>query len=508
MAKILENQLFAGKSWNGFTTKNHFLAAFNWDNRHINDKIIDLMQMNLGEDFYTMIASHGTYRLPAGKDVLTWRLKNAFDENYELLSAFEDSAMTRPVGTTPGFKAGANGTHFFMLFEGKPFDTQEIIVGMKPDLYRLWIVEKPRNVGGSRWLYKVQLQTNSLESFIPNAEIAQGTRWSSDGGMVADSLSYEGFDVSFRSHAMMEARLTAFRLQHKIAGNMFNVRPLGFYVKGKGGKSQLLWISNVEFELMRKIKSTMAHIVMDNHSNVMKDGTVMNIDKNGQTATAGAGWKQQWSSTNLHTWNLKPDLTTIRSIILDAVVGKIGINNRNVIITAGEYGLTALSDMVQRELGSGAFSTKPWATDTSGKNYKWNGNEVNVKMGQIMGYADINGINVTFVVDPSKDDPKRNKIYHPLGGLASSYEYDIMGFGGVDEKSNMQIIRREGEDPIFGSVEGIRGFFAKNATSFSNPKQLSTPVDGSTIHYFDPGIGGVVWDPSKVVRYYPELTQS
>ena len=88
-----------------------------------------------------------------------------------------------------------------------------------------------------------------------------------------------------------------------------------------------------------------------------------------------------------------------------------------------------------------------------------------------MGIATINGIEFSFVIDPSKDDLKRNKIYHPLGGPASSYEYDIMGFGNKDEKSNMQIVRRKGQTPIWGVEEGMRGFYKEKGT-FMSPKVL------------------------------------
>ena len=106
----------------------------------------------------------------------------------------------------------------------------------------------------------------------------------------------------------------------------------------------------------------------------------------------------------------------------------------------------------------------------------------------------------------SESTIKRNKLPHPKGGLASSYEFDIMGFGGVDEKSNMQIVRRKGEAPIFASVEGIRGFNGSTG-SFMNPKTIASPVDGAHIHYMDPGVGAVVWDPTKVIQYHPEILQ-
>jgi hypothetical protein len=77
-----------------------------------------------------------------------------------------------------------------------------------------------------------------------------------------------------------------------------------------------------------------------------------------------------------------------------------------------------------------------------------------------------------------------------------------MGFG--NEKENMKILRREGESPIWGVLEGMRGWNKSN-TSFTNPKALATAVDASTIHYFEPGVGAVVYDPTLVVRYYPDI---
>lgn len=509
MAKILENQLFEGKSWHGFTDKNHLMAAFDFDPINVNEKLIQISDVNFGEDVVSMVMKHGTHRIPQDKDVERWKLENIFDENYELLGAFEDAAMARPVGTTAGYKAGANGTDIYLLFSNKPFNYSEIIVGMKPDLYRLWVIEDPRNVGGDRFLYKVQLITNDSDYFVPNEELAEGTRWSSDGGLQPDSLSYDGFDIDFQSHAMMEARLSSFRVKHEIPGRMFKVKPMYGFVKGKDGKARQYWITNVEYELLRKVKHSTASIVMYGHSNVKDDGTITNIDKNGYTATSAAGWKQQWASTNLHTWNLVPDLDTLTNIAMDAVVNKVSMGNRKMIIKAGEYGLIALSKMVQTKLGASAYqAARPYLGDNTGRAYKWSGNDLKVNLGQIMGVAVINGIEFTFVVDPSKDDSRRNKLYHPLGGLASSYEYDIMGFGTMDETANMQIMRRENEEPIFGALEGMRGFFAEKASSFSNPKMLSHSTDASTIHYMDPGIGGIVWDPTKIVRYYPELTQS
>jgi hypothetical protein len=504
--RVRENQLFKGKSWNGFTDKNHLIAAYDFNPVAINNRLEQVMDVNLGENFVSVIMKHGIHYIPKNKDIHEWYLENNLVENYRLLGAYEDSAMSRVLGTTPGFKAGANRSEFFLLFENKPFSATEIIVGMKPDLYRLWITDEPRNVGGDRWLYKIQLIASDPNSYIPNTELYEGSQWSSDGGLVPDQMSYTGQDISFKSHGKIQNRLSQFRMKHKIPGNMMDIEPMGFFVKGSNGKAKQLWISNVEYEYLKKAKWITASIVMNGHSNVWEDGSIGNIDKNGFSATTGAGFKEQWSTSNLHTWNSTPDLDFMTEIALDAVVGKIKMGDRKMVIKGGEHGLRALSSMVTDRFGASAF-TAPWLNDGTGRAFSWTSNEVKVKTGQVMGIALINGIEFSFVLDPSKDDERRNKLYHPLGGLASSYEYEIMGFGSSDEKPNMQIVRRENETPIWGVEEGMRGFMPAGK-SFNSPKFLSSAVDASTIHYFDPGVGAVVWNPTRVIRYYPEITRS
>jgi len=507
MAKVRQNQLFEGKSWHDFTDKNHLIAAYDYDITQVFNRLEQVLDVNLGENFVSMVMEHGIHYIDRGKEFYDWYLENTHAENYELLGAYEDEAMASAIGTTAGHRPGANRSEFYLLFQDKPFGVTEIIVGMKPDLYRLWIVDDPKNVGGDRWLYRVQLITHNETEFIPAEEILPGTFWSSDGGLVPESHSYTGFGPDFRSHGMLRNTLSQFRMKHKISGNMFDIKPMGFFVKGKNGKAEMLWISNVEYEFLKKARYATASIVMNGHSNVWADGSIGNIDKNGFTAKTGAGFKEQWLVSNKHVWNTAPNMDFLNEIALDTVVGKIKWDERKMIIKAGEYGLTALSNMVMEKYGANAWvSARPWMGDSTGRAYTWNNNEINIKAGQVMGVATINGIQFAFVIDPGKDDLKRNKTMHPLGGPASSYEYDIMGFGSKDEKANMQIVRRSGETPIWGAEEGIRGFY-NEAGSFFSPKRLSTSVDASTIHYFEPGVGAIVWDPTKIIRYYPELTQ-
>lgn len=504
--RLLENQLFEGKSWHGFTTKNHLVNAFDLNTTHIADKITQLYDVNLGEDFVSMIQKHGTYTIPAGKDEYQWKLDSVYDTFYEVVGAYEDYAGSIPAGTSAGFLAGANRTRFYMDFVGKPFSNTETIVGERPDTYTIRIAST-RDVGGDVTRYEVELVTSGPDEYIPIEEITIGTRWSSEAGAVTDTLADDGFDIGFRSKTMLNGFLSTFRMKHVIPGNMFNVKPMGFFIKGKDGKAQQMWITNVEYEFLRKARYATAAIIMNGKSNRWADGSYGNYDKNGFAVKMGSGFREQWASSNKYVYNKEPDLDFLTEIALDATVGKVNPSNRKMVIRAGEYGIMELGRMVQRKLGSDALKQLSYLGDTTGRAFKWTGNDLKVNLGQFRSVAVINNIEFYFMVDPLKDDPKRNKLEHPKGGLASSYEYDIMGFGSQDEKSNMQIVRREGESPIYGVEEGMRGFMSGKGSSFMNPKQLSSGVDGSTIHYQDFGVGAIVWDPTKVIQYHPEILQ-
>ena len=52
---------------------------------------------------------------------------------------------------------------------------------------------------------------------------------------------------------------------------------------------------------------------------------------------------------------------------------------------------------------------------------------------QFVEYKAPNGVRVKVEIDNWYDDPVRNKIQHPNGGVVQSYRYDIMYIGTMDQ---------------------------------------------------------------------------
>ena len=503
--KILENQFDTDHSWHGITHKNHLSTIGMDDQFVVLDKITNLYDVNLPMDMVSFVEKFGTYTVK--KREFHWHLQGNAPKNYPIKAAWEDRAGSIAIGTN-NIAPGSGQSTFYIDFEEKYFSVTEVIVGHKVHESKLLVNAEPFYTGNV-WRFSVELVTGSSDDSIALSELTPGKRFSSEYGLVPTTMSYRGADVGFQSPAMLKAETSMFRLQHTVPGDMVRagkVVPFKFYFRDETGKTHMSWISNVEWEILKKIKLVRSHLIKYGKSNRMADGGYGNKDANGFNIEAGAGWHEQIVPSNLHTWGTAPNIDELIEIALDATVGKT--KNRIFTITAGEYGLVELSRAIERKLGSVDYKNAAWLQDHMGRAYSWSGNNIAVNLGEFNKVVTVRGITFIMMLDPFKDDTTRNKDYHPKGGLVSSYEYDIMGFGMLDETANMQTVRVEGEDPVWGVVGGMRSPWAdKASTSMNDPKALATPIDGATIHYMET-VGGIVWDPTKVVRYYPELSYS
>ena len=109
-----------------------------------------------------------------------------------------------------------------------------------------------------------------------------------------------------------------------------------------------------------------------------------------------------------------------------------------------------------------------------------------------------NNIHVMLEVDPMYDDKVRNKIYHPDGGVAESYRYDILYIGSMEEP-NIQKIKVKGDDELRGYKAGIRDPFTGRRGGRMEHMEDSAIMTGMC------GTGAMVKDPSRTATLKPAI---
>ena len=120
---------------------------------------------------------------------------------------------------------------------------------------------------------------------------------------------------------------------------------------------------------------------------------------------------------------------------------------------------------------------------------------------QFVEYRAPNGVRVKVEVDSFYDDPVQNKIQHPLGGPASSYRYDIMDIGSMDQP-NIFKCQIKGMPEVRGYESGFRNPF----TGEVNIQYMSHDEDSATIHKMAT-FGVCVLDPTRTMSLIPAILQ-
>ena len=112
-----------------------------------------------------------------------------------------------------------------------------------------------------------------------------------------------------------------------------------------------------------------------------------------------------------------------------------------------------------------------------------------------------NGVRVKIDVDPYYDDPVRNKIMHPDGGVAYSRRYDILYIGTMDQP-NIFKCAIKGQPEYRGYQWGLRNPFTGQ---IGNPN-MSFDEDSAVIHRMSQ-FGVCVLDPTRTLSLIPSILQ-
>ena len=127
-----------------------------------------------------------------------------------------------------------------MWFSEDFFSATSVMVGHHPEKYSLRVTKDPIMVG-EYFVYEVQIVTGDSTKFIDADEVAAGTLWSEEYGLIEQTLSVRGNEVKHASHFIMENTFSMISKNYEVPGNMIRkgkVAPLAFKFIDQGGKEQ------------------------------------------------------------------------------------------------------------------------------------------------------------------------------------------------------------------------------------------------------------------------------
>ncbi len=485
------------KSWNGLTRESHFVNAFGDEPQYLDNIVRNVFTVNYGMTFDDYLNRFDIKYVDEDK-MYRWKLRGRDERNIALLNAWEDELGTVPVGTTTQ-RVGSNGMHFYMDFPEKYFTVTAVIKGAK-DLYQLRIMSDPIEVTPNRYRCEVQLVTGDDNFFIPMNELSGGSRWALSHGLSERYLSKDGADISFSTPFTMQNRISMFRMEHLVPGEMIDKgknKPLVFGFLGEDGQVRTAWIPELEYQFIKQYKLRKNRMVFYGNTTLREDGTSTMKGTSGNVIEAGLGIREQFSPSSKYYY----DTLTFDKLVdtlLELSVGRRTMDDRQFVIGTGEYGLRALHKMLADNLNANDYS---WMQDTTGRGYTWNGNDIEVKFGQFRGFATINGLKVSFMHIDHYDNPIYNIMRHPNGGPAESYRLTIMDMGSKREP-NIHKVRIKGFEPQYAYIPGMRDPY--NQGGLGKMKQVASKVDGYEMMLMDKE-GAVVVDPTRVIEFIPSI---
>lgn len=151
----------------------------------------------------------------------------------------------------------------------------------------------------------------------------------------------------------------------------------------------------------------------------------------------------------------KFSLKVLEDALYELSATKLAMNDRVFLLKTGERGAAQFHKEVLNVVsGWTQFMINSQGLDIVSKTQSTLHNNSLSAGFQFVEFKAPNGVIIKVDVDPIYDDPVRNKVLHPDGGVAESYRYDIL-YIGSSEQPNIQLARIKGDTEYRGYQWGL-----------------------------------------------------
>lgn len=501
--KLNKFQTVGFQHWKGTTKENHLGQIFQLAPQKATNLMVQLLAYYRGKTLDTFLNQFPTREFEDDNEYY-WDVIGSSRRNIPLVEARNESGE---VVTSDSGNVGVGYAPFYLVFPEDWFSDGEVIWGNLNEAYPLRVMGEPK-FEGTNAVYKVEVfGTNSKG--VPAERLLAGERFSIGYAPVERSFSRKVGDIRFSAPVSMRNEWSTIRIHHKVGGSMLNKKlAVGIPVTRETEDGKLvhgtknMWMHYVDYELEEQFSEAKNNVLAWGVSNRNQNGEYYNMGKSGEAIKTGAGLFEQMEVANTMYYN-HFSLKLIEDALYELSASKLDFNNRYFIIKTGERGaiqfhkevLKTISGWTQFMLDNNSIGV---IQKTQSRLHE---NALSAGF-QFVEYKAPNGVRVKIDVDPFYDDPVRNKILHPEGGVAYSYRYDIMYIGTMDQP-NIFKCAIKGQSEYRGYEWGMRNPFTGQ---MGNP-YMSHDEDSATFHRMAT-LGICVLDPTRTMSIIPAILQA
>ena len=495
-------QMVGFTSWKGTSKDNHIGAIYRKSPQKASDVMIQLLSLHYGKNTEAYLKQFPVKYFDNDDDYF-WEVIGSSRRNIPLLEARREDGSIVAAGDSAN--VGVGGSPFYLVFSEDWFADGNMIVGELNEVYPILIKADPK-MEGSNAVYKCEMAGGVTEG-MPAGQLVLGKRFSVEYSPVERGGSRKVGDVRFSSPVSMRNEWSTIRIQHKVSGSMLNQKlAVGIPLVKETGSgythtTETMWMHVVDWEVEQQFSEYKNNAMMFGRSNRNKNGEYTNIGVSGNPIKTGAGLLEQMEVANTTYYN-NFSLKMLEDALYQLSASKLDFGDRLFVIKTGEYGAIQFHKAVLNVVsGWTQFMLDNNSTHVIEKTQS-NLHSTALSAGfQFTEFKAPNGVRVKIDVDPYYDDPVRNKIMHPDGGVAYSRRYDILYIGTMDQP-NIFKCAIKGQPEYRGYQWGLRNPFTGQ---IGNPN-MSFDEDSAVIHRMAQ-FGVCVLDPTRTLSLIPSILQ-
>lgn len=505
--RISNSQMVGVTSWKGTVTKdNHIYGLFRSNPQMASDIMTVLMSSMHLPTLDTYLSREVPVREYEDDSELFWDVVTSSRRNIPLIEARRANGS---VVAADGANVGVGYEPFYLVFPTDWFARGEVIWGNFNETYPMIVMEEGRQEG-TNTVYTVQAFGANVADGIPAERLLAGERFSWAYAPVEDNFSRKVGDVRFSSPTSMRGDWQRVRLQHKIGGKELGKRlaasiPVSREVNGQLQTAMAnRWMLAATWKIEETWNEYKNNALDRGVSTRLENGEYSNFGLSGLANRQGSGFREQQAMGNIMYYP-KFKIGLIEDALYGISAGKLDFDKRKFVVRTGERGAAMFSKEAKKEMSGwlplfGGTSDVPYMKGGAKTNFAPNG--VSITDHQVTKWQLTNGIEVTIMIDSSKDDVQTNKIMHPAGGTAESYCFDIF-YASDEEKPNVQKCVVKGDPERRGYQWGP---FYNPFTGDANNSSASFDEDAAVVHY-KATLGLIVYDPTRCISLKPSMLQ-